>query len=578
MRPGLTSPAEKCHPVNSRPTGSVIGKKEAGEEMNKKFYRTGWGAPVLLALLLLAALVARVPAVYGELSDHPGRVVYFGAGGQESVSGSLHALEFAGDLYLVDVGSFIGGEGRNYPWPAELDPAALRGVFITHAHTDHLGRLPLLLQEGYRGPIYMSRITYAIARLTLPANLEYADLGPERFYYSRHNQGRDRIPVHLEGSEGAAAAVQPANRVYFSASRPELSARGYYLARPVREKLAADLLERLAEQVVIVDPGQELELASAGLRASFIATSHIPGSVMVRFDYQGFTVLFSGDVGGDSSPLLPANPRLEQPLDVLFLEGTYAYGQRADLARERERFRREVAELVTAGKRVVIPAFVLDRSQQVMFEISRAIGEGRLPPAQTIRVCSPSAHQLLRLYADFAADYRSDRTLAAYFSPAMAGADFLPPGYVPRCSGDRPANPLGLEPGEIGIMSSGMADYAAARQALLDYLEDPQTVFYFVGYQAPGSLGGRLTATPPPASLRIGDQQRRVRAEIRQTAAFASHADPAEMLRIFAGTRPERIFLIHLDKDRGPGLAARYRQELGAEIIIPRPGQRYRLR
>lgn len=538
---------------------------------------------MLPALWLLLLLFGWAGA--GEAGDTP-PVVYHGHGGQGSVSGSLHVLEVDSELYLIDVGSFVGNDGANYPWPEAIPVDAVEAVFITHAHADHLGRLPLLLAEGYRGPIFMTRVTHQLARLTLPANLAFVDLGPERFYYSRHHQGRNRIPVYLaEHDPGGPRAVQPENRVYFTASRPELGDKGYYLAHPQRDKLAAEFKERLAAQVEVIDPGRTLEVGPAGLRAEFLLTSHIPGSAMLHLSVGELGLLFSGDVGADSSPLLPPNRPLAQELapelsvDILFLEGTMAYDRRGPpSAEQRRRFGREVAQLVAAGKRVVIPAFVLDRSQQVMYELSRAMAEGKLPEDQVIRVCSPTANRLLRLYDDFAVHYRKVGW-SLYFTPAMAEADFRPPGYVDHCSGPQPDNPLGLQPGEIGIMASGMADYSAARQALLDYLEDPDTVFYFVGYQAPASPGGQLTAGPsPPPELRLGGERRRVRAAVYQTRAFASHADPATMVRLFGASAPARIFLVHLAAEQGNNLAKRYSREFeGAKVEVPRRGGRYRL-
>lgn len=545
------------------------------------------GCRVIPALLGLALLLAWLAPVVGASGEEKQPLVYFGHGGQGTVSGSLHVLEHGQDLYLIDVGTFFGGAGANYPWPEDIAVEAIRAVFITHAHADHLGRLPLLLHEGYRGPIYMTRVTYEIAEVTMPANLGFADFGPERFYYSRHNDGRSRIPVYLEGYDFGAQTVRPENRVYFTAHRSRLSADGYYLARPQRQKLAQELRRRLDRQVVIVDPGEPVAVEQGRLQATFLPTPHIPGSAMVRLLVDDQSLLFSGDVGAGSSPLLPSPPRLKNGVDFLFLEGTMAYDRPdGDLGRQRSRFGRNIGKLATAGKRVVIPAFVLDRSQQVMFELGRAIDEGYLPVDQVIRVCSPTANQLLELYDDFAGRLRreltagnhEEPTLSPFFTPKMAGAEFLPPGYLGECSGEEPDNPLGLEPGDIGIMASGMADFSAARRALLDYLDDSNTVFYFVGYQSPDSLGGRLTAgEEPPVVLKIGDERRRVRAAVKHTGAFGSHADPAAMERIFAATEPEKIFLVHLEKKQGKQLAERYHRHLGPEVVVPRPGRRYPL-
>ncbi|MFH7319513.1 MBL fold metallo-hydrolase [Desulfurivibrio sp. D14AmB] len=521
-------------------------------------------------LLLLIILWSALFAPGGEAAAKT--LSYFGQGGQQTVGGSLHVLENSSGLYLIDVGSFVGGDGPNYPWPAEIPVARIRALFITHIHADHIGRLPLLLHQGYRGPIHLSRVSYELARVTLPANLHLIDLGPERFYYSRNNAGRKRIPVYLEGYDFGERAVKPQNRIYFTSHRHRLATQGYHLARPQRQKLEAELLARLDEQAIINDPDQPFTVDE--FKARFLTTPHMAGSVMVELEYRGLRILFAGDTGANGSPLLPDNPGFSQPIDLLFLEGTYGRDRELAPAAARADFRRELAARLAEGYRVVIPAFALDRSQQIVQEIGRAAANGQLPPDQVVRVCSSTARALLNRYADFVG--RDE--FAPYFRPEVDESHFLPPGYRPDCSSDDPDNPLGLQHGEIGVMTSGMADYASARQALLDYLEDPKTLFYFTSYQAPASLGGRLTAgSKPPAELRIGAYRRQVKAKILQTSGFSGHSSPREMIEIFTAAQPRRIYLVHLDRRNATTLANRYRQEFQAEIIIPRQTERHQL-
>lgn len=117
-----------------------------------------------------------------------------GFGAQRTVSRSLHVLEAAGSRYLIDVGVFMGEEGANAPWPSDVPPRSIEGVVITHAHADHLGRLPLLLKKGYDDPVFMTGPTYDLARIALAQNVALTNMGEERFYYSRHNEGERAHP------------------------------------------------------------------------------------------------------------------------------------------------------------------------------------------------------------------------------------------------------------------------------------------------------------------------------------------------------------------------------------------------
>ena len=530
-------------------------------------------AALLLTLLLVSPCAGQAAATDGDRKNFAGRdhLVYFGLGAQRTVSGSLHILETGDGLYLLDVGSFFGGDGDNYPWPPELPVAAIRAVFISHAHADHVGRLPLLLHEGYRGPIYLSRASYEIIRRNLAANLHLADLGPEFFYYSRHNQGRERIPVYLESSAGPRP-VRPENRIFFTASRPQLNDLGYYLAAPQQEQLAAELQRRLAEQAVLLDPGQAVPVDDFTVK--IFTTPHILGSVMIKLIYRDdFTVLFSGDVGADGSELLSANPRQQRPLNLLLVEGANPAATQLDPAGERREFRRRLAGWLAEGKRVVIPAFALDRSQQVIFEIGRAVAEGLLPADQVVRVCGPAANEMLALYADLAVRRQE---FAAYFQPEVRERDFLPPGYSAECQSDDPANPLGLHHGEIGVMPSGTGEYAAARQALAAYLEDPQTVFHFVSHQPPASPGGRLTAGA--RRLQLDGRRHQVRAKISRTHAFSGHAAVTELQKIFAPGNPEQILLVHLPAHQADNLVQRWQQAFPqAQVLAPAIGERFML-
>lgn len=517
-------------------------------------------------LVLIAGLCRPCPANAVEL-------YYSGHGGQGSVSGSMHVLHVDENKYIVDVGLFMDGDGDNHPWPEDVPVDSIRAVFITHAHADHVGRLPLLFREGYRGPVYMTEVTLDIVRKTLPGNLRWADFGVERFYYSRHHKGKSRIPVYLEGYDFGKYTVLEKNRIFIEMKRSDLEGKGFYLQSMQVKKLMDELLERLDRQVRVLHPGQTVGID--GVVVEFINTSHIPGSVMVAFSAAERDLLFTGDVGSDGSPLLnPTLPLMDREIDYAWFEGTYDSPRCTDYERERRRFCETIGELVEGNYRVVIPAFVLDRTQQVLFEISRAMEEGVIPAEAPVKVYSASANEITRLYRRWAAD---PIVVDRYFSDAMKVEWFSTPAYQEPKVNWGSADPLRLGYGEIGIMSSGMAEHSFARRAVLHYGADTGTVFYFVSYLAPGTPGWQMVNGASSVTV-PGGKRVSYRAKSHVTGAFSSHADPEKMLKIFGRSKIGKLFLVHVDPGKADILQSFYRENLGVPVHVPEPGEMIRLR
>jgi metallo-beta-lactamase family protein len=491
-------------------------------------------------------------------------VRYLGLGSQRAVSGSLHVLESGGRFVVIDAGVFMGGDGENYPWPPQVPPTRIDGVLITHAHADHIGRLPLLFREGYAGPVFMTEPTFQIALLSLAASVSLTDFGDERFYYSVHNEGRERIPVWIEGLEPPGArVVQRSNRRYITTRRPELSDSGFYLPREQVGHLAQEVQRHLRRAVTIVRPERPFTVGSFSVTP--IPTSHMPGAVMYRIEKDGRVIVFSGDVGANNSPLLPANAPWRGPVDFLFVEGTYPRDGPSDPGAAQRAFRDEIGRAVRSGRRVIIPAFVVDRTQQVLFQLALGVAEGSIPSATVVCANSRSAADVTRLYETFSTSYRAG-SLQNYFSPLISGASFRPAAYREDC-------PIReLQHGQIAIVSSGMADHSTAREAVRLFLSDPRTVFYFVGYQGEGTLG-RQVRERRTNSIRIDGDNIQFRADSRTVAGFSGHARPAEIARIFRNARPGRVYLVHLEEGSIPVLINYYRSRWGSVVDAPEAGE-----
>ncbi len=506
----------------------------------------------------------------------PGALYYVGFGAQRSVSGSLHAVGDGDRWVLVDVGAFMGGEGENHPWPAELPVDRIDAVFLTHAHADHVGRVPLLIEEGYEGPIYATAPTRDLLLLTARQNVHLSDLGVERFYYTRNRQGeRDRggrIPVWLDGLDYGRFTIPEGNRVYVEARRPELDGMDLYLAAPARDSLAGRLLDRLDRQVRVLGPGEEAE--AGAVRGCFVLTSHLPGAAAVRLAWGSRSVVFSGDVGSNFSPLLPLNATWRESIEALFVEATYTEDSAIDPAAEQKAFRREVGRLVREGYRVVIPAFVMDRTQQVLLQLRHAEREGELPMGTPVHLFSRSAAEILDLYEGWAGQAGRSGGIP-YFSETMASVDFRPSGL--RLPGATPSvDSIGY--GEVAVTSSGMADFASSRASIESFLSDDRTVFYFVGFQAEETLGRRVRDGSGAGEIfEIDGTTYPSRAATRSTSGFSGHARPSEIERIYTPGRPGEVFLVHSEGEPPRSLQERYQAVFGGVVTVPEVGRRYEL-
>lgn len=502
--------------------------------------------PVVVGLLLLIPSFA-----FGQ------EIVYRAFGATRTVSGSLHTLEIDGDIYVVDVGSYMGGDGRNFPWPAELPVDKIKAVFVTHAHADHVGRIPLLLRLGYDGPIYMNEVTRDLTILSVGQNIGLADFGTETFYYSRNNTSA-RKPVYLEGYDFDRFTVQERNRVFIESRRAELNNLGFYLHTNQVQQLRAEITAELENRILLLPPNTPTQVGPLTVESHL--TSHMPGASMFLFTIGDYRVLFTGDVGSDSSPLLPPTQTLDTPVDVLVVEGTYADDRDFDYSEARQAFRTEVGEFIKMGYRVIIPAFVLDRTQQVLFELEQGMSDGSIPRT-TVHTCSRSANEISEQYQAYAAALNA---YSQYFTPVMGAAHFgaartdCQDFYIPS--------------GEIGVLSSGMAEFAFAFQALKNWVSDPKTIFYFVGYQGPGTPGHDLTVRQVQ-TIHLGDEVHHVNAQVRRTSGFSGHATPRDIERLFGTTQPSLVLLVHHEDANGPRLVERYTQSLGPVVLRPEYGQ-----
>ena len=449
-------------------------------------------------------------------------------GAASGVTGSCHILRVGAQRVLLDCGLIQGRweeEARNAE-PFPFDPAAIDAVVLSHAHLDHSGRLPLLVQRGFRGPIYTQNATCDLCEVLWQdaAGLEERDAA---YQNRRRSGGREAVPLFTRRDADVAL-----------------------------ERLVG-LPYRRPEEIL---PGVTLRLHDAG---------HILGSALVelvlREDGSVRRLVYSGDIGQYDTPILH-DPAVIDQADCVLMESTY--GDR--LHRDREETIREIGEIIAAARHdkgnLLIPAFAIGRSQEILYLFGRHYDEWGLDRWQ-IFLDSPMAIEATRIYWDYPQLYDAEATKLRRRLNEMPRLQNL---RLTRAVEESQAINL-LHTGAIVIAGSGMCTGGRIVHHLKQNLGRRGCHVLIVGFQAEGTLGRRLVNGEE--SVRIHGEDIRVQARVHTVGGLSAHADQSDLLRWVGGFRGQTTFcLVHGEAAAKAGLRARLREERGIEALIPAPG------
>lgn len=437
-------------------------------------------------------------------------------GGTGTVTGSKFLLTRGSTRILVDCGLFQGFKQlrlRNWAPPA---PAlrALEAVVLTHAHLDHSGYLPVLVREGYSGPIYATPATCALAQILL---LDSARLQEEQAEhanchgYSRHSPAR---PLYTEQDAKRALA----------------------LFRPVELHHPTPIAE-----------GMELLLRTAG---------HILGAATVQISAEGQTLLFSGDLGRPQDPIMRA-PELVRTADVLLIESTY--GDRKHPAESTEQYLAKVInETLLRHGIILVPSFAVGRAQLLMHYLY-TLKRDRLIPDIPVYLNSPMATDATVLYQRYCSEHR----LTAAECAALCKSTHI----VRTVDESRHLDQL-REPAVI-IAASGMATGGRVLHHLKALAPNPRNSILFSGFQAGGTRGADIVAGAH--SVRLHGEDVPIRARVHAMENLSAHADADEIMEWLRGfTRPPRqTYVIHGEPHAADTLRRRISLELGWQVCVP---------
>ena len=503
----------------------------------------------LLSFLLCAGFAA-----FGEIA-----VTFYGGAGQ--VGGSCALVESGKFRMLVDCGTAYGDDHVTTNALAHggfaFDPTTIDCILLTHAHQDHAGRVPEIAQAGFRGAFWSTEPTRDLLALVWPSQLVYDETVRRNWQWSAKAKGGRTRKVHWHADCEWAAKISAHNRRTFTGTRAELDAHVTTTLSACRECLEKEVATLVAR---FKTAAFDAPTTIGPFTVTFRPVKHIPGASAIYIAEGANTIVFSGDLGTYRSHLV----RTIEPArtgDAVFIESTYgdaSGGGRKEIEAEYARFRKDVGDTVRKGGLAWVPAFALDRTQRVFYEIAQGMANGEIPADAPVYMLSSTARNVMQAYFDHPEWNDVDISMA---SPLFKRTKprFLPSKHV--------------KGGGILLTTSGMMDAGASVGLLPDLVPNPAVRVCLVGYQSPGTPGHSLRSGAK--GIMVGDRKVPVRCDVKSYSCFSGHGDAAENDAWLANNRKSRIYLIHGDADalatRRKGLVDRF----GSAVEVVEPFRRY---
>jgi metallo-beta-lactamase family protein len=458
-------------------------------------------------------------------TDFMAQIQFLGAAG--TVTGSRYLVDTGKTRFLVDCGMFQGTKKlRLMNWEGlPLDAASVSSVFITHAHIDHIGMLPVMVRQGFRGPVWCTPSTLELCKLSL---IDAA---------------------HLQEEDARFA-----NKKGFSKHTPAL---------PL---YSVEEAERAIQHLQPVEYEREMNLdGEASIR--FRDAGHILGSAMIvvriGLRNQSTRLVFSGDLGRYNALIL-RDPTPIDASEYLLVESTYGNRQHAP-----EKSLQEVAEIINETARrggiLVIPAFAVGRTQTLLYVI-RDLKEKQAIPDLPVYVDSPMAVNVSELFCKYVDEFDQEAQ-AIYRRTGRCPILFPNLHFVRTPAESQELNSLRFP--SVIISASGMATGGRILHHLKHRLPDPRNTVLFTGFQSNGTRGQLLK--DGAREIKIHGELVPVRAAIRSMESFSGHADTDEIMQWLQGFKspPKRTFIVHGEPDSSAALAERIQQALHWKTHIP---------
>jgi metallo-beta-lactamase family protein len=458
-------------------------------------------------------------------------ITFLGAAG--TVTGSRFLLSCGETNVMVDCGLFQGlKELRLKNWaPLAIDAAKIDAVLLTHAHLDHCGYIPKLVEQGYKGKIHSTKFTAKLAAVIL----------------------RDSARIQTEDAKYAAK-------------------KGFSKHNPPKPLYDEDDAEKAIQSFQEEEFDKRIQVATETF-VTFHPSGHILGAATLEVEFFGKKLMFSGDLGRDGHPLL-VNPEkiAAGRFDALITESTY--GDREHVASSTD-FETAINETIKAGGSVLIPAFAVDRTEIILVKIRELMEAGTIPKVPVF-ADSPMALKALNYYRQ--AINEGSNEIREEIRKEWVGRDPFDPGSLVELETVEQSKTVN-DPSApcIIISASGMGTGGRVVHHLRQMLPNSKHTVLFVGYQALGTRGRSLV--DGAETVKMHGELVPVRARVELIAEFSVHADSTELIDWLSSTSaaPGQVFVVHGEAGAAEAFSDSIESKLGWKSMAPKDGQQVNL-
>jgi metallo-beta-lactamase family protein len=443
-------------------------------------------------------------------------------GGAGSVTGACSLVETKTTKILVDCGLIQGGyvaEKINYQ-KFPFDPKEIDYVFITHGHLDHVGRAPKLYKDGFRGLIFATYPTCDFSELILYDSQNIL---------SREAKAMRRKPIYSEED-----------------------------------------VRKVSELFHGVEYGEEIKINN-NLTFKFRDAGHILGSGIIEIWLENKKLVFSGDLGNTTSTLLRPTEIIDKA-DYIIMESLYGDRAHENKKERKIALERAIEDATAKGGVIMIPAFAIERTQELLYELNELVENKRIPRIPMF-LDSPLSIEATAIYKKYPQYYGGEAKKLIKSGDALF--DF--PGLKLTRTKTESIMINDVAPPKVIIAGSGMLEGGRIWHHLKRYLSDPKSLLLIISYQAPGSLGRKIL--DGAENVRVFNNNISVKANIMKIDGYSAHADRDQLISFVANAKKglKKVFMVQGEEESSQSLATVVQDRLGVSAVVPKIGDSYEL-